>query len=160
MSGEAPEQAQRPVGVLVFRLSDQRLGLFESDVVEIAAAVSLVPLPEAPPLIEGLVNVRGAIVPVLDLRLRLKLPPKPIALTDHLIFTRASGRLVALRADRAESLMSVDRASIDASLTPSAGLVAGVATLPDGLLLISDPARFLSDDEALELDRAMTGSER
>jgi len=151
------EAAHPPTGVLVFRLNDQRLGLLESAIVEIVPSVALVPLADAPPLLEGLMNVRGEIVPVLDIRKRLKLAPKSIALSDHFIVTRVLGRRIALRVDRAEALLQLPFSALDTSLAPASGLVAGVLTLADGLLLIHDPARFLSEDEALEIDRALAG---
>lgn len=145
--------------LLFFRLKHLRCALRESSVVEVVAATSVVPLPGAPPLVLGLVNVRGTLVPVLDIRPRLGLPPKPIEPADHFIPTRTADRLVALVVDHAEMLEPVAKEAIaDASrLTTTQGLVSGLARLADGILLIHDPEQFLSEAEALELTRAMSG---
>lgn len=146
------------VVVLEFYLANLRCALPEASVVELLPAASLTPLPDAPPIVMGLSNVRGTIVPVLDLRTRLGLAPKPLAPSDHFILTRTKQRLLALRVDRAEALLELDPASIDAErMTGGAGLVAGVARMPDGLMLIHDPEKFLSEAEALAMERAISG---
>src|SRR5688572_3677891 len=87
--------------VLVFEVGGVRYGLPASQVREIVRAVTIVPLPRAPAIVEGVVNVHGTVVPVLDLRTRFRLPAKPLSHTDHLVLAWAGPRLVALRADRA-----------------------------------------------------------
>jgi purine-binding chemotaxis protein CheW len=153
MSGAAPR-----IGVVVFRMGGVSYGLFASDVQEILPAATIVPLPEAPPFVEGIVDVRGKLVPVLDLRARLRLAPRSLAPSDHLILVQTRGRVVALRADRAEALAEIAPSSIEAvdHAVPGVGLVAGVARLPDGMLLIHDPTRFLSEAEALSLEEALS----
>jgi len=145
------------LGILVLRLGDLRCGLRASDVVEVLPAVRLAPLPGAPPIVEGLADVRGALMPVVDLRPRLALPPKPTSPSDHLVVTRARGRPIALRVDRAESFTDLDPAAVvpvDTEI-PGVGLVSGAARMPDGLVLIHDPTRFLSEAEEMSLAEAM-----
>ena len=148
-----------PLAVLEFRLANLRCALAEPVVVEVLPAASLVRLTDAPSIVMGLLNVRGVIVPVLDLRPRLGLPEKPIAPTDHFILTRTRQRLVAVHVDRAEALLTLDAAQIDDAerLVLGTGPVAGVARMQDGLMLIHDPERFLTEAEALALERAMGG---
>jgi purine-binding chemotaxis protein CheW len=159
MSGSASIAPSAPrLGVVVFRMGSVSYGLFATDVQEILPAATIVPLPEAPPIVEGIVDVHGTVVPVLDLRARLRLAPKPLAPSDHLILVRTNGRVVALRADRAEALAEIAPGSIEAvdRAVPGVGLVAGVARLPDGMLLIHDPTRFLSEAEAMSLEEALS----
>jgi purine-binding chemotaxis protein CheW len=142
--------------VLVFEVGDQRYGLPTADVRELVRAVAITPLPDAPAVIEGVVNVRGRVLPVLDVRARFRLPAKPLDPSDHFIVASAGPRGVILRVDRATHLTLVDEASIQPpqTLGPSATYVAGVAKLDDGLLLIHDLATFLSAAEAASLDEA------
>jgi purine-binding chemotaxis protein CheW len=142
------------VDVLVFHLNRQRYGLIGADIRQVVRAVTLAPLPRAPAIIEGIINLRGTLVPVLDIRARFRLPAKPMAVTDHLIVATAGTRLVALRVDGTLDLMEIDPALIEdpAALVENADLVAGVAKLPDGLVLIHDLRAFLSAAEADALD--------
>jgi purine-binding chemotaxis protein CheW len=147
------------VVVLEFHLANLRCALPEASVVEVLPSASLVPLPDAPSSVMGLLNVRGTIVPVLDLRARFGLPPKQLAPSDHFVLTRTRQKRVGLRVDRAEALVELDPALIDDAerVMGTAGLVAGVAKMPDGLMLIHDPERFLSEAEELAMEQAMAG---
>jgi purine-binding chemotaxis protein CheW len=143
--------------VLVFELGGQRYGLPTADVREIVRAVTITRLPDAPAFIEGVVNVRGRILPVLDIRARYHLPPKPLDPGDHFIVSSAGSRGVILRVDRALHLAVVDESSVQSAqaLGRSATYVAGVAKLDGGLVLIHDLATFLSAAEATSLDAAL-----
>jgi purine-binding chemotaxis protein CheW len=116
-----------------------------------------VPLPAAPPVIEGVVNLRGAVVPILDLRARFSLGARPLHPDDHLVFAEAGPRVVGFRVDRVLDLVPVPEDLIDAArdVTPAAEYLEGFAKLPDGLVLIHDPASFLSRAESSKLDEAL-----
>jgi len=144
--------------VLVFDLGGVRYALPTSDVSELTRAVTIVPLPKAPPIVEGIINVHGRVVPVLDIRARFGLPPRPLSYTDHLIVARAGARVVAVRADRALDLVHVVEQQIEDArhIAPGADYVSGVAKLADGLVLIHDLRTFLQEVEALALDEALS----
>jgi len=97
--------AANELEVLVFEVGGQRYALASADVKELARAVTVVRLPKAPPIVEGVIDVRGAVVPVLDIRSRFRLAAKPLEPTDHLVLAWAGTRLVALRVDRAFDLV-------------------------------------------------------
>jgi purine-binding chemotaxis protein CheW len=143
--------------VLVFEVEGQRYGLPSADVRELVRAVTITPLPNAPAAIEGVVNVRGQVLPVLDIRARFRLPAKPLDPSDHFIVASAGPRGVILRVDRATHLALIDDASVQPpqTLGPSATYLAGVAKLDDGLMLIHDLKTFLSAAETTSLDEAL-----
>jgi purine-binding chemotaxis protein CheW len=153
-TSQAPERLE----VLVFEVGGQRYGVPASAVREIVRAVTIVPLPRAPAVIEGIINVRGSIVPVLDVRLRFRLPATPLRHTDHLIVARAGARQVALHVDRAIGLVRLEPAAIEEAkgAVPGVEYVAWVAKLPDDLVLVHDLETFLSRAEAETLDAALT----
>jgi purine-binding chemotaxis protein CheW len=146
--------------VLVFEVGGVRYGLPAAQVREIVRAVTIVPLPQAPPIVEGLINVRGNLVPVFDVRTRFRLAAKPLSHTDHLVLAWAESRLVAIRADRALNLERVEPDSIEdpTLLARETRYVAGVAKLPDGLVLIHDLRAFLDEAETTALDDAMASA--
>ena len=81
--------------ILVLEIGGRRYGLPASEVRELLRVVTVESLPRAPPSIEGIINLRGKIVPVLDIRARLRLPPKPAEPSDYLVvigLARVSGR--------------------------------------------------------------------
>jgi purine-binding chemotaxis protein CheW len=143
--------------ILLFEIGGGRYGLLSADVRELLRAVTITPLPSAPAIVEGLINLRGKIVPVLDIRARFRIPPKPLEASDHFVVAIAGASLVAIRVDRAIDLVRVDDRQIEKEkgILPGAEHVAGVAKLADGLVLIHDLRTFLTESEALALDEAL-----
>ncbi len=150
--------ADETLDVVVFELGGQLFGLAASDVRELVRAVAVVPLPRAPAVVKGVINLRGQVVPVLDVRARFHLPPREIEPPDHLIVARAGQRLVALHVDRATDLVRLKQADIEEvrNLVPGAEHVAWVAKVPNNLVLIHDLSTFLSRSEAAALEEALT----
>jgi purine-binding chemotaxis protein CheW len=147
---------------LIFEVAGRRYGLPARDVRELVRAVAIVALPLAPQWIEGVVNLRGRIVPVIDLRARLGLPAKAIELTDQFVVAQYREFLVALRIDRSDDLMRSDARSVaEAPATDRSGPSAdAVAKLSDGLAPILDLCALLSGEEWEALGRALSGASR
>jgi purine-binding chemotaxis protein CheW len=135
---------------MVFELADGRFGIRSSEVREVLRAVTISPLPGAPPELEGVINVRGRVLPVVDLRALLGLPPKPLQHTDHLIVVQTDERLLAVRVDRAVNLAPVSASEIQSAEAIAIGLryVREIARTPEGLVHVLAPTRFLSAVES------------
>lgn len=151
--------------LLVFELAAARHALPLECVREVARAVLITPLPDAPPVIEGIIDVRGEVVPVYDLRLRFGMPARPLSPDDWMVTAWTGDRLVAFRADRADEIVSAGRATVAGreAVPGRSAHVAGVARLPDGIVLIDDLPAFLDAAERDSLDAALvahTGSTR
>lgn len=142
--------------VLVVDVAGLRCGLHVDTVVELHRMVASVPVPDAPTVIDGVIDVRGEVVVVLDLRTRFGLPGRPPRPSDHLVLVRTQGRSIALRVDRVLDLVTVPLGAFDAGIgSPPGTQLRGVARLADGLVLITDVDAFLSADEAADLDEAL-----
>lgn len=144
--------------VLLVEVEGQRFAIPSADVRELFRCVTVRPLPRPLAIIEGIINVRGTIVPVLDLRARFCLEARAPAHTDHLILAMAGPRPVALRADRAVELVRLAPGEVEDArdLLPGLHTVAGVMKRPEGLVLIHDLRTFLSQAESSSLDEALT----
>ncbi len=142
---------------LVFRLDDHRYGLPLEDVVEVLPAVALTPLPKAPAIVEGVIDLRGRVVPVLDIRARFRLPARPMDVADHLVVARAGARTVAIRADEALELVRIEAHDVQPiePVVPGAEYVAGVARTSDGLVLLHDLKGFLTQAESEQVNQAL-----
>jgi purine-binding chemotaxis protein CheW len=147
--------------LVVFELGSSSYGLAAGGVQEMVRAVAVARLPAAPEIVEGVINVRGTIVPVLDVRRRFGLPARPLAPDQTFIVARAGARLVALRVDRVSEVLAVAESEVTSPETLSAGTahLAGVARHPGGLVVITDLARFLALDEERRLDAAFADAE-
>lgn len=144
---------------LVFRLGDEEFGLPVGAVDEVAAAPEQVTrVPRTPKFLEGVINLRGEVLPVVDQRKRFELPK----------FTGDARRrrLVVVRSDRHRAGLIVDGVSevlrvSTASIGPAPDLAQDTAALVDGvvnldaagrLILLLDPAELLSRAERSLLD--------
>lgn len=147
--------------ILLFQVHGQRFGLRAARVREVQRVVAIVPLPNAPAAVEGLIDVRGRLVPVYGIRSRFRMPAREVEPSDHLVLAEARGRLVALRVDRVLDLVRIDEQDVEDPSTLVDGVgtefVAGVARMEDGLVLIHDLDTFLSQAEEAELDAAIAG---
>jgi purine-binding chemotaxis protein CheW len=146
---DSQEPKTLPEEILVFELDGQRYGLRSSGVREVLRAFSAVKLPQAPPIVEGVLNVRGEIIALLDIRKRFGMPDKAMSVSDHLLIAWDNTRWVALRVDRVVNLLRLQTHNVVPSerFLSHAETVSGVAITEDGLVLIHDLGSFLSADE-------------
>lgn len=148
--------------ILLFDVAGERCALALAEVLRVVPAAAVAPLPGAPAVVDGVLDLHGRVVPVLSLRRRFGLPDRPLRPDEVFVVAAAEGRVVALRADAALGIARVDPADVTpaARVVASPGHVGGVARLPDGLALIHDLRTFLSQAEAAEVDAALAGAGR
>ena len=142
---------------VVFGLDTGRYAISLAAVDRIVRAVHVTPLPLAPGIVLGAINVEGCVLPVLNIRRRFRLPERNINLADHFLIARTAQRRVVLVIDAAQGVLEhPSTAVIDVeSIAPGLAHIRGVITLEDGLVLIHDLEQFLSPDESHALDQAM-----
>ena len=143
--------------LLVFSLDDKRYALHLTTVQTVVRAVESTPLPKAPDIVTGIVNMHGNVIPLVNVRKRFRLPERDIGLSDHLIVAQTARRMVALIADSVEGVIEHPEEMIAApeTILPQMEYIEGVAKLADGMVLIHDLDRFLSLDEEKALDDAL-----
>lgn len=142
-----------------FTLDGQRYALPLESVSRIVRAAEVTPLPLAPDVVAGAMDLGGRILPVYNLRRRLRLPERPLALDDQFVIAHTARRPVALIVDRALGLIDVQPGDDGAALAPHLRHLRGVLSLPDGLVLIHDLESFLSPEEEEALQSALHAAE-
>ena len=152
----------RYLQLVVFALDEQRYALHLAAVERILRLVEVVPLPKAPDIVLGVVNVHGTVVPVVNVRRRFRLPELAADPAHRLILTHTARRPVALVVDKAEGVIETDQDEVTGAeeILPRLEYVEGVVKLPDGLLLIHDLDGFLSLDEEKELDKILAARDQ
>ncbi len=148
---------RRVYSVIAFFLGNQRYALPLSSVDRVVRMVAITPLPKAPDIVLGVVNLQGQVIPVVNMRRRFSLPDKAIALTDQLIIAHTSQRPVALVADAVHDVIADSSQTLIETENILSGIeyVAGVIKLEDGLILIHDLDKFLSLEEESSLNQAL-----
>jgi purine-binding chemotaxis protein CheW len=143
--------------LVVFTVAGNRYAVPLSSVERVLLMVAVRPVPGAPHVVRGAINLEGRVVPVMDLRRRLDLPSRDYGLEAHLLIVQTARRTLALTADETNGVADLDAASVAPTevVLPGLGRVAGIAALPDGLLFIHDIEAFLTPEEERELDQAL-----
>jgi purine-binding chemotaxis protein CheW len=144
--------------LIVFTLEGHRYALSLSVVERAVCMVEITPLPKAPEIVLGAINLAGRIVPVLNIRKRFHLHEREPALGDQLLIARTSKRTVALAVDAVDSVVqrSPDEVIAPPTIVPGLEYLAGVVKLADGMLFIHDLDRFLSLEEEQALATAIS----
>ncbi len=150
------DAAQRQL--LLFRIEEQRYALHIAHVLRVLPMLHVEPLPGAPDIVEGMINVAGRVVPVMRLRRRLALPEREARLSDVLVLACAGELTVALPADGVVGLLAPAHEPLPPDdIVPGVRHIAGVVQLDDGLVLIHDLDAFLSLPERERLAGVLDG---
>lgn len=153
--GSTAEEAR--LELVHYTLDGNGYGLPLRVVERILPMVAISPLPKAPPIVLGVVNVHGTVIPVVDLRRRFGLPSRDYGLGGRLLLARTSRRLLAFPVDEVLGVSEVPAEDVSPpeAVLPGIGQVAGIVRLAGGLLLIQDLDACLALDEERQLDAAL-----
>jgi purine-binding chemotaxis protein CheW len=146
----APQASTEASLVLEFRLAHERYAVETRFVQEVYPLRDLTPLPCTPPFIRGVVNVRGRILPVLDLKKFFALPDHGLTDLHRVILLRGQGMEIGLLADIALGVRTVLASALQPSLPTLTGIRAeylkGVTEEP---LIVLDADRLLADPKII-----------
>lgn len=142
---------------LIFMLDKRRFAVTLSAVKRISLAVEIVPLPEGPDIVMGVVNVKGEILPVVDIRKRFGLPEKEIDIRDHFLITQTKTRKVVMVVDDVEGIESIkqNKQIEKNNILPEIKHVKGVIKFDGDIILIHDIDDFLSLEEDKKINTAL-----
>ncbi|MDF2870541.1 MAG: Chemotaxis protein CheW [Anaerocolumna sp.] len=109
---------------VIFTLDNEEFGLDIMVVNAIEKFTDLIPVPNAPSFIHGIMNLRGDVIPVFSLRRKFGLPDKAVSEDTRLIITKSNGILMAFEVDGVKEIIEIAPENI--SETPS--IVRGINT--------------------------------
>lgn len=136
---------------LTFALATEEYAVDILDVQEIRSYEAVTPIHGLPALVKGIINLRGDIVPVVDLRIKFKLGSPRYDGTTALIVLNMAGRIVALVVDGVSDVVALAPSQIRPA--PQFGAVmdtrflSGLGTLGERMLILLDIAQVLSSEE-------------
>ncbi len=147
-TADATPQAQKRYEIWVtFLLAGVTYGLPVTHVQEILRVESITRVPHAPATIRGVTNMRGRVLPVVDLRVRLGLPEVPTDASSRLVVASSRGRSIALLVDTVMQVQRVDTAEIQPPppdvMTDDSDYIVGVHQVADRLVVLLDVDRVL-----------------
>jgi purine-binding chemotaxis protein CheW len=116
--------------------------------------VEVTPLPKAPEIVLGVIDVHGSIIPVMSMRRRFGRPEPEASLNGQLIVADTGTRCVALVVTSVTGVIerTVEEVTEAEKIVPGAQYVEGISKLEDGIVFIHNVDRFLSKKEDQQLD--------
>lgn len=132
---------------VLFQVSDTTYGIHSSEIQQLEMIEPVTRVPDAPDFVEGIVHLRGQVVPVMNMRRRFGLEPLPYDDSARLVVLRVEGRVVALAVDSAREFVRLDPAAIaeppEELHAGGSDYVRGVVLRDDRLILILDPRKVV-----------------
>jgi purine-binding chemotaxis protein CheW len=138
--------------LVTFRLEREAFAVPIDRVREVVRVTDVTRVPEAPPHIRGVTNLRGKVLPVVELRTRLGLSPAVITPSSRILVVEAHNRVLGLLVDGVSRVVKVPSSSVvpppDEVLSERTDYIPGVARMGETLLILLDLDRalLLSDE--------------
>jgi len=140
------------IQVVVFKLDNERYGVETSQVKEIIRVEEITRIPNAPDFVEGVINLRGQITTIINLRKRFGMEPKEIDANTRIIVFDYNNNTIGMMVDVVLEVKYLSAKNIE--MLPSiitsrndARFLKGIGKLPEGLLILIDLNKVLNEDE-------------
>jgi purine-binding chemotaxis protein CheW len=137
---------------VVFRVGDADYALPAEQVLQLESFGGLTAVPGTLPHVTGIVQVRGRIVPVIDLRICFGLPEIEAVLDTRIIVVELGARTVGLRVDSSREVLRLDAAQFQATpaivAEQSRGFVLSVTRIGTRLLMLLDLSKVLGEEQS------------
>lgn len=138
--------------IVVFKLGEEKYGVDISQVREIIMPAQITRIPNAPEFVEGVINLRGQITTIINLRKRFGMEPKEIDNNTRIIVVENGDSVIGMMVDTVSEVKYLSREDVE-TLPPiitskkEARFLTGVGKLGDELIILIDLNKVLSEDE-------------
>lgn len=145
--------------IVIFKLGEEEFAVDILQAKEIEKLdQGITRVPKSPAFVEGVINLRGVIVPIVDLRKRFGLTVKPVGLDSRVIIVEVNSNLVGMVVDSVVEVSRISASDIEAAPSITRGVnsyfLSGVAKINDRLIVLLNLERALSAEEAVELSNS------
>ena len=145
--------------MIIFRVGAEEFAVDILLVKEVVMMREVTPVPETALYVEGVMNLRGVLVPVVDLRKRLRARRVADGVDQRILIARFDGKLIGLIVDGTSEVVRVSRDMIepapDIIRELEADYVAGIVNLNERFITLMDLERALTGEVANELEQVM-----
>jgi purine-binding chemotaxis protein CheW len=156
-----PQQDRRgqvggSVQLVSFRLAREEYGIEITKVQEIILLGEITRVPQTPDFIKGLINLRSAVIPVVDLRLRFGLPAEDSTDETRIMVVNVAGKTIGVIVDAVSEVLRVSQEQIVPPPPTVTGLgreyLTGLVQLENRLLILLNIDKILTDDETAAVE--------
>jgi purine-binding chemotaxis protein CheW len=143
-----------------FKIGNEEFGINILIVQEIIKTVQITKVPNAPVFVEGIINLRGRVIPVIDLRTRLNLPKKARDKDTRIIVLEVNSKTVGFIVDEVNEVLRIPKSITEPPPSMVIGIdsefITAVGKLEDRLITLIDLEKVLSTDEKNQLQSIVT----
>jgi purine-binding chemotaxis protein CheW len=144
--------------LVTFRLGKEEFSVDILKVQEIIRLMELTRVPKAPEFIEGVINLRGKVIPVMDLRKRFCMPPAEDTSSARIIVVELKDTTVGFRVDGVSEVLRLAADTVEPPPTMVCGVeteyIKGVGKLDDRLIILLDVEKVLTEKDHASLGEA------
>ncbi len=155
--GDAEQTSRKEIQLACFQVGDQMYALDILRIKEVIRPLKLTPVPKAPAFVEGVINLRGVVIPVVDLRRRFDQPIVEAGQKSRVIVSVLAGKVIGLMVDEVAEVRNYTRQEIQPAPRFIKGketdYFLGVCQRDDDLVMIINLEKILSSDEKIDLDQ-------
>lgn len=148
---------------LIFFLGDEKYGIAIDFIKEIIAMMKITNVPKTPPFIQGVINLRGLIIPVVDTRMRFAMEHKESNMYTSIIIVEVDKIHIGFIVDSVEEVALIDESKL--STPPKFGgavdtdFISWVAQMGNDVVMILDVLKLFEADELIDLQKIQQKSE-
>lgn len=150
-SGQTRVGGGEELQLVTFEVANEEFAVDILAVQEINRMMDLTRVPQSPPEVEGVINLRGKIIPVLDLRKRFGFPVGERNEHNRIIVVEVHGRVLGFIVDRVHEVLRISRDIVEPApamvCSIESDFIAGVGRLEDRLLILLDLQRLFQSQD-------------
>ncbi|GAB4185038.1 MAG: chemotaxis protein CheW [Calditrichia bacterium] len=143
--------ADEIIQLVSFKVGEEEFGVNILQVHEINRMTEITRVPKAPDFVEGVINLRGKIIPIIDLRKRFELPTKERDKDTRIVVVEISGQTIGFVVDSVSEVLRLPKNAIDDAPDLVTGIdaeyIKGVGKMENKLLILLDLEKILTKKE-------------
>jgi purine-binding chemotaxis protein CheW len=144
------------IQVVSFKLGSEEYGVDIAQVQEINRMVAVTHVPRAPVFMEGVINLRGQLIPIIDLRTRFGMPRAEHTKNTRIVVTEIGSKRVGMVVDSVSEVLRLPVDQIEAAPDMITGVdteyIRGVGKIEERLIILLDLAKIITGSEKRELE--------
>ena len=140
-----------------FTIGNEEFGVDILKVQEINRMIQITKVPNSPHFVEGVINLRGRVIPVVDLRIRLGMDKIEYGKNTRIIVVEITGRTIGFIVDSVSEVLRIPKSITEAPPSMVAGIdaeyITAIGKLEDRLLILLDLEKILLTEEKKQLEK-------
>ncbi len=155
MSNDNENAKQEASRFLTFFISDEKYALNITHVREIIASMKITSVPKTPLYIKGVINLRGSVIPIVDVRLKFGMQEKKYDINTAIIINEIDSVSIGFVVDRVEDVLSINNSDLtDAprfGTSVDTSFIENVAEINSDVIMILNLKKIFEQDELVEV---------